>query len=66
MLLMQSLSARRAWIETYTFLGGYKNVTVALRKESVDRNAWLASRVRGYSQSLSARRAWIETIIIKL
>ena len=59
----QSLSARRAWIEMYygddlTFADG-----VALRKESVDRNAWLASRAGSYSQSLSARRAWIEIVI---
>ena len=33
-----SLSARRAWIEIHTILGGYYNVAVALRKESVDRN----------------------------
>ena len=33
-----SLSARRAWIEIHTLLGGYYNVAVALRKESVDRN----------------------------
>ena len=38
-LQVMSLSARRAWIEIHTILGGYYNVaSVALRKESVDRN----------------------------
>ena len=34
--------------------------TVALRKESVDRNAELSGGVRAAYRSLSARRAWIE------
>ena len=33
-----SLSARRAWIEIYVVSLNYKEVLVALRKESVDRN----------------------------
>ena len=33
---------------------------VALRKESVDRNAVRPVKVSGVNQSLSARRAWIE------
>ena len=35
-------------------------VTVALRKESVDRNAANAERIAIENPSLSARRAWIE------
>ena len=35
---MQSLSARRAWIEMLTGTDNYTKAIVALRKESVDRN----------------------------
>ena len=38
------------------FLGS----SVALRKESVDRNVFLTLTVRNVPMSLSARRAWIE------
>ena len=56
-----SLSARRAWIEIHTLLGGYYNVaSVALRKESVDRNASALLVYLALIRSLSARRAWIE------
>ena len=34
-----SLSARRAWIEMIDYVIDYVNDAVALRKESVDRNA---------------------------
>ena len=34
-----SLSARRAWIEIIDYIIDYVNDAVALRKESVDRNA---------------------------
>ena len=56
-----SLSARRAWIEI-GLLGWLRTleVTVALRKESVDRNASKPRRVLKCDKSLSARRAWIE------
>jgi len=37
-MLNQSLSARRAWIEILIFLLFRLNLQVALRKESVDRN----------------------------
>ena len=36
---VRSLSARRAWIEIGVFFDCMKEVFVALRKESVDRNA---------------------------
>ena len=57
---LPSLSARRAWIEIYL-----KSVTallssVALRKESVDRNKKQLERINKELPSLSARRAWIE------
>ena len=37
------------------------SVSVALRKESVDRNAVESSGDKAQAMSLSARRAWIET-----
>ena len=55
-----SLSARRAWIE----IDGTRTArcvwTVALRKESVDRNFTPIPRLKIGPKSLSARRAWIE------
>ena len=36
--------------------------SVALRKESVDRNVFLTLTVRNVPMSLSARRAWIEIL----
>ena len=55
-----SLSARRAWIEMDIDdkFGGL--MSVALRKESVDRNDIRDSAAALPSMSLSARRAWIE------
>ena len=35
---MESLSARRAWIEISLLCTRYRLIVVALRKESVDRN----------------------------
>ena len=35
-------------------------ISVALRKESVDRNSIVSASFRAYIMSLSARRAWIE------
>ena len=40
-----------------------KTVTVALRKESVDRNCPTCQWRRSVKLSLSARRAWIEIMI---
>ena len=37
--LVKSLSARRAWIEIISYYKEYTLSIVALRKESVDRNA---------------------------
>ena len=59
--MLWSLSARRAWIEIagvgfLNTLGG----SVALRKESVDRNSTALASMRVFITSLSARRAWIE------
>ena len=59
--LSRSLSARRAWIEIrilarqFVWFAG-----VALRKESVDRNAMFLLILLVLVLSLSARRAWIE------
>ena len=59
-MAVQSLSARRAWIEIPT--SGTRRYWnwVALRKESVDRNVTLLGNSVGDIGSLSARRAWIE------
>ena len=63
--LVESLSARRAWIEIIN--NNYNDLTrpVALRKESVDRNrlSWHLDGV--YFGSLSARRAWIEIAVMR-
>ena len=40
--------------------------SVALRKESVDRNIWVDKTQSPPSMSLSARRAWIEILKIGL
>ena len=58
--LLLSLSARRAWIEINVGFPIAAFLLVALRKESVDRNAY--GRINDISRlmSLSARRAWIE------
>ena len=55
-----SLSARRAWIEIPDLLSLHTGVSVALRKESVDRNAAGNKAGAESFKSLSARRAWIE------
>ena len=56
----KSLSARRAWIEIPC--ARFKPIvkSVALRKESVDRNPSIAAAPSISALSLSARRAWIE------
>ena len=55
-----SLSARRAWIEIGIANTVISCITVALRKESVDRNTSPHSISSMILTSLSARRAWIE------
>ena len=55
-----SLSARRAWIEIWRMYTCKHVFSVALRKESVDRNPENLTMKQAYSLSLSARRAWIE------
>ena len=55
-----SLSARRAWIEMAWKLTVYPMMYVALRKESVDRNSIMLTKIVIGYVSLSARRAWIE------
>ena len=55
-----SLSARRAWIEILTSIIIKQGKTVALRKESVDRNSIEPANLTVSITSLSARRAWIE------
>ena len=60
---MLSLSARRAWIEIPAETDKYCRYSVALRKESVDRNRGDHGHISGDEQSLSARRAWIEILM---
>ena len=55
-----SLSARRAWIEICRLSCGNGCCSVALRKESVDRNTASITSAVAVNPSLSARRAWIE------
>ena len=59
-LTRPSLSARRAWIEIPPVETSSVNVSVALRKESVDRNWYCLGTRVSETLSLSARRAWIE------
>ena len=56
----RSLSARRAWIEIVMPFFAVFEAQVALRKESVDRNASARLILTSALWSLSARRAWIE------
>ena len=42
-----SLSARRAWIEIYCLNASKLQRSVALRKESVDRNEWIKAQYPG-------------------
>ena len=59
-----SLSARRAWIEiSIKKSTPAKPFSVALRKESVDRNIGASYGRTAKMVSLSARRAWIEMIV---
>ena len=58
-----SLSARRAWIEIRACITTITIYTVALRKESVDRNFRCDVSLNYKEVSLSARRAWIEIIM---
>ena len=57
---MASLSARRAWIEIIPSAKRPRLISVALRKESVDRNDFPVRCSPQECASLSARRAWIE------
>ena len=59
-LVESSLSARRAWIEMSWLHRSISRGSVALRKESVDRNRLSKKNRPSVSRSLSARRAWIE------
>ena len=59
----KSLSARRAWIEIYNHTYKARLAFVALRKESVDRNASCEINICIAGKSLSARRAWIEMAV---
>ena len=62
--IIESLSARRAWIEMCPGKIWSTALAVALRKESVDRNGLGICHYRDdFAESLSARRAWIEIIL---
>ncbi len=62
-IIAWSLSARRAWIEIEVSKADMAVSYVALRKESVDRNIYIAHHLLHEGQSLSARRAWIEILM---
>ena len=63
-VVVESLSARRAWIEIRTRSHPGRLKRVALRKESVDRNiAGCQLPATEPPRSLSARRAWIEMTV---
>ena len=59
-----SLSARRAWIEICICPRLSWLLSVALRKESVDRNKACITIITTCTASLSARRAWIEIALL--
>ena len=59
-----SLSARRAWIEIENAIRVANDRSVALRKESVDRNVDASLLKASKTGSLSARRAWIEITVV--
>ena len=61
-----SLSARRAWIEISKGFISSRLQTVALRKESVDRNTACRGSFMSICLSLSARRAWIEILLLRV
>ena len=63
-VIVQSLSARRAWIEIIMQIKTVTGCVVALRKESVDRNVSVDVAMVPAEQSLSARRAWIEIALL--
>ena len=60
LVVLRSLSARRAWIEMDWASVITAMTSVALRKESVDRNMLPLAKISQKTGSLSARRAWIE------
>ena len=60
---LRSLSARRAWIEIIGLTYDGLIASVALRKESVDRNIPRGQLPTPEPPSLSARRAWIEIML---
>ena len=64
--MIQSLSARRAWIEIAGQPAHGLPSIVALRKESVDRNYPGCRCPPRHWQSLSARRAWIEILFVAM
>ena len=66
LLILMSLSARRAWIEMANSCAMVSRLSVALRKESVDRNPRYVIMLAVRCVSLSARRAWIEIRFGKL
>ena len=66
-VIMQSLSARRAWIEINHHKRRLRDdCVVALRKESVDRNRGNLNFGVDDGTSLSARRAWIEIDVVSV
>ena len=57
--MRRSLSARRAWIEIFVRYQGYENFSVALRKESVDRNG-AAAKVYNCDTQVALRKESVD------
>ena len=58
--VIQSLSARRAWIEMLESKQIDPSVMVALRKESVDRNVFCQVRIRAYKLGVALRKESVD------
>ena len=57
---VESLSARRAWIEIEAFVSDFKTFFVSLSARRAWIEMFLSMGLDGRFKSLSARRAWIE------
>ena len=59
---VESLSARRAWIEIEAFVSDFKTFFVSLSARRAWIEMFLSMGLDGRFKSLSARRAWIEIV----
>ena len=61
---VESLSARRAWIEIEAFVSDFKTFFVSLSARRAWIEMFLSMGLDGRFKSLSARRAWIEIFLM--